>query len=84
MQDSSVDHDAIVVKVSHKSRHLEVKDLQGTVLAAREEPLVVFLEAERSDVRSVTFERNLTARLQVWYTSRRKLVDDHFTIARNS
>ena len=74
MQHSSVNHDTLIVKVAHEACHLEIKDFQRAVLATGEEPFVVFLEAQRSDICSMTFERDFTSRLSIWYSINRYLV----------
>ena len=53
VQDSRVDHNAIVVEISHKATRLEVEHFQGAILARCEKPLVVLLELYGSDIARV-------------------------------
>jgi len=56
MEHRRVDHHAVVVEVAHESARLEVEDLERTVFARCEEPLVVSLEVQGSDVACVALE----------------------------
>ena len=46
MQHSTVDHDSIIVKITHVPSRLEVKYLESTILTRCEEPLVILLESD--------------------------------------
>lgn len=76
MQHSSVNHDTMVVEVAHEACHLEIKNFECTILATRKEPLVIFLEAQRSDISSVAFKGDFTTRLSIGYSIDRYLI--HF------
>ena len=50
MQHCTIDHDTTIVEIAHEPYCFEVENLESAILARSEEPFVVFLEFQGSNI----------------------------------